>query len=123
MVYLYVFLGGGFGCVLRFVIANLLMRATSLNFPFSTLIVNVLGSFGIGILFTLFNTKPQFTSTIYPIFIVGFLGGFTTFSALSLETLLLFKNQETGLAFINIGANFLLCLAAAAFGIFIAKHF
>ncbi|MDW8296605.1 MAG: fluoride efflux transporter CrcB, partial [Raineya sp.] len=84
--FLWVFVGGGLGCVSRYGINILASAIFSTRFPLGTLIVNVIGSFLIGIFFALHKE----TAEKYRLLLVtGFLGGFTTFSAFSYETLAL----------------------------------
>jgi CrcB protein len=109
----YVFVGGGIGSAFRFWVATFMQKTVSLHYPYGTLTVNVVGSFIIGfIMMYLDSRSPAFTFW-RQLLVIGFLGGFTTFSSFSWDTITLFKNHETGFALLNIGANLTLCLLAA----------
>jgi len=87
-------LGGFLGTVLRFVISRYFQVHYASVFPWATFLVNIVGSFLIGTLFGLAE-KGDFLSPEWRIFLaVGFCGGFTTFSSLSLDAFLLIRNDE-----------------------------
>lgn len=100
----WVFLAGGLGCLSRYFVGLCILPI--MGFPIGTLIVNVVGGFLAGIVASKY---PQFRI----IFLTGFLGGFTTFSAFSLECLVFMQNQQvlTGIAYICVSV-FLSILAA-----------
>ena len=77
--------GGAVGAVTRFWIANQLIRLVGTEFPLGTILVNILGSFILGILFEPISTKWGSMREIHSFFVVGILGGFTTFSAFCLD--------------------------------------
>ncbi|MBA3645915.1 MAG: fluoride efflux transporter CrcB [Gemmatimonadaceae bacterium] len=119
MVLLYVALGGAVGSVLRYIIGGAVQRATHAGFPYGTLAVNVLGCFLIGFLIkTYMNAEPS--SPTRALLVVGFCGGFTTFSAFSSETLGLFEGGAYARAALYVGASLLLCLGATAGGLMVA---
>lgn len=112
---LFVFIGGGLGSASRFAI-NLLASSQGLTrFPWATLTVNATGGLVIGILGALLWGKPS-DHPLRLLLITGFLGGFTTFSAFSLETLQQFLSGQTKQALLNIVANNGLALALVALG-------
>ena len=88
---LLVFLGGGLGSSFRWLINRLI---PSDSFPYSTISVNLIGCFLIGILAGYILTHSQFKSDIYPLLIVGFCGGLTTFSAFALDNYNLIKSND-----------------------------
>jgi len=105
---LWVFLGGGLGAVARYGVSLALPRAEG-GFPWATLVVNVSGALLIGLCFAFMSGRESMRLFL----IVGLLGGFTTFSTLSLETLTLLQAREGGqaLAYVSLTlfAGFLAC--------------
>ena len=119
---IYVALGGALGAVTRYCLTRLSCRYLGTNFPYATLIVNSLGALLMGFLFGLFMLSVnKFSESLRLVLIVGFLGGFTTFSAFTLETYRLFANHNPGLALLNIVLNNGFCLLALGLGINLAK--
>jgi len=98
MLYLIVFLGAGIGGALRHGVNVASARLWGLGFPFGTLIVNVLGSFLMGLLAGYFAFRPGVAQHARLFLTTGILGGFTTFSAFSLDTALLVERHAYGLA-------------------------
>jgi CrcB protein len=95
---IYVFLGGGIGAVLRYLLTQLIGKSNGHQFPFNTFITNLLGCFLIGLLFSyFFKTKLSEPYTLF--WIVGILGGFTTFSSFGLEFVTLLRNGHIITAF------------------------
>ena len=109
-VLLQVALGGAIGSVLRF------LTVASIGAPVATLIVNALGSFAMGVLFVMLPIR------LAPLFMTGVLGGFTTFSAFSLDALRLYQNGQTAQAALYIAASVLLSLIAVAAGAALAQR-
>lgn len=91
---LFIWIFGIIGISGRYGIDLLLSRDPSTTFPIHTFIINILGSFLLGMVFALTLTKPSFSSTLYIGLSVGLLGGFTTFSTFSLQTLLLLQRND-----------------------------
>ncbi len=114
-------LGGGLGAMSRYGLVTLSTRLPG-AFPWGTLAVNVLGGFGIGALFLYGQRRPEWALAIRVWAITGFLGGFTTFSAFSLETLQLWSQGAQGKAVLNVLANVALSLAAVAAGMAFARR-
>lgn len=114
--YALIFLGGGLGSVLRYTIAGWTQRAADTAFPLGTLVVNVAGCLIIGFLAATL-TGPILIRDDYRIgLMVGVLGGFTTFSSFSIETLMLANDGQFVLALLNILFSVALCLTAAWLG-------
>jgi len=116
--WLLVGLGGFLGSVLRYGIGGLIQRlAPSEQYFFmGTLGVNVLGSFFIGLLGGLAESRGLLGLEARMLLLVGLLGGFTTFSAFSYQTLQLARGGQWGLAALNVTAQLLLGLVAVWFG-------
>jgi len=117
-IYLSVTAGGVIGSVARWALSLFLLNALGPGFPWGTLAVNVLGSFVIGLYFTL--TEPDGRFLVAPaarqLVLAGFCGGFTTFSAFSLETLLLVQRAEWMLAAVYTLGSVALWLVAVWLG-------
>lgn len=111
----YIGIAGGAGCVLRYLVAGLVQGRTGVTFPAGTLVANALGCLAIGYLAARFEaalTDPNIRAAI----LVGLLGGFTTFSTFSLETLKLAQNGQPWVAAANIGASLACCLTGVWIG-------
>ena len=116
MKFLFVFIGGGLGAMLRFFITSHLAGKMG-TFPIGTLTVNIIGNFLMGILFEIFLTREIAKSDMLNLFFaVGFLGGFTSLSAFSAETLVLIHHGEITSAVVNIIATFATALISCAAG-------
>jgi len=98
MLYLIVFLGAGIGGALRHGVNVGAARLWGFGFPYGTLVVNVLGSFLMGLLAGYFAFRPGIAQHARLFLTTGILGGFTTFSAFSLDTALLVERHAYGLA-------------------------
>jgi CrcB protein len=98
VLYLIVFLGAGIGGALRHGVNVGAARLFGFAFPFGTLIVNVLGSFLIGLFAGYFAFRPGVDQHMRLFLTTGLLGGFTTFSAFSLDTALLIERHDYWLA-------------------------
>ncbi|MFA6243037.1 MAG: fluoride efflux transporter CrcB [Candidatus Hydrogenedentales bacterium] len=117
-----IFLGGGVGSLLRYLIAGWTQRTSDVSFPLGTFVVNVAGSLIIGFLAATL-TGPILIRDDYRIgLMVGVLGGFTTFSSFSLETLMLANDGQIGLALLNVALSVTICLAAAWLGYRIGEY-
>ena len=103
--------GSFFGGVFRHLLSLLIQTKTTTNFPLGTLIVNIVGCFFIGIVLGIFE-KGQISYEWKLFLATGFLGGFTTFSAFSNETFILFREGYVGYALFYILASVLLGLLA-----------
>ena len=84
----------------------------SIDFPYGTLAVNLIGCLAIGFLSQLAESRGYFTAETRTLVFIGVLGGFTTFSAFSNETMNLWREGESLLAVVNIVAHLVLCLGA-----------
>jgi len=92
--YLYVFLGGGLGSSLRYWLSGLIPRYTGSQFPYGILIVNVIGCFFIGFLMSALEERFLINPALRVFLTIGILGGFTTFSTFSYETIAMMRDSE-----------------------------
>lgn len=114
---LLVALGGAIGSVARFKLSGwVLHQAPGWRFPAGTLAVNVIGCFIAGLLAGVAVKQEVFTPEARVFLFTGLLGGFTTFSAFGLETLLLLKRGEAGVAIANVVASIAAGLLVAWLG-------
>lgn len=114
---LLIFFGAGFGGVCRYWISNGTYWILGRQFPYGTLVVNASGSLLMGFLFTLFIDRLDgFAPQLRSLLLIGFLGGYTTFSSFSIETLNLFESGAWGAAIINIFFSVTLCLVLTWLG-------
>ncbi|SET28711.1 fluoride efflux transporter CrcB [Thalassotalea agarivorans] len=119
LIYVYVAIGGAAGASLRFFVSEIMLHFFGKGFPFATLTVNITGSLIMGILYGMLEQgiiEPSPTKTLLTI---GFLGALTTFSTFSLDTFLLFQEGQTIKAILNVFLNVVLCIGAAAIGLFV----
>lgn len=118
---IYIAVGGAIGSVIRYLMAIVVNKYWSSSFPLATFIINILGCFLIGFIIGLLEKYNLTDSNLKSILIVGFCGGFTTFSTFSQENLSLLQNQNTFLAFLYIGSSIFLGISAVWLGLMSAK--
>ncbi len=110
-------IGGFIGSVMRYLASGYVQQATkSVDFPYGTLAVNVIGCFVIGFLSQLAEGRGVFTSESRLFVFTGILGGFTTFSSFGNETMNLVRDSQMMNAFANVGANVVIGLFAVWLG-------
>jgi len=111
--FLYIFIGGGTGALLRYLSDRFAASLFNAKFPLGTLFVNCVGALLIGFLISFFDPhNPNAANTrLKLLLITGFLGGYTTFSAYSLETARCFMEGNVKQALLNILLNNALCVA------------
>ena len=116
--YLFIALGGALGSVLRFWLGNQIQHGYGAKFPLGTLVVNVSGSFLIGLFFTVTADEARFAAnaTWRNFLMIGLCGGYTTFSAFSLQTLILARDGEWACVGLNIFLSVALCLLGVWLG-------
>lgn len=122
MAFLWVALGGAIGAVGRYSVVQWAVTRWGSTFPWGTLAVNVTGSLAIGILAALLSSR-QTDPMVRLLLITGVLGGYTTFSAFSLETLTLIYEQRSLVALAYAAGSVLLGTVAAGIGYALAMHF
>jgi fluoride exporter len=99
-------LAGFIGTLSRYWLSGVVARRYGETFPMGTLVVNLVGCFLVGLLFHLLQERFIVNQTVRTVVLIGFLGGFTTFSSFGLQTFTLLQDGEFGLAALNIlGAN------------------
>ena len=118
---LLVLAGGGMGSLLRYGVSGFFTKSGS-NFPLGTLLVNLSGSFLIGLLWGI-SEKAVFHPNWKIFLFTGILGGFTTFSAYGLETFSLLRDGRTMFAMANILLNNILGIALVGLGFLVSRYF
>ncbi|MDM8558712.1 fluoride efflux transporter CrcB [Candidatus Parabeggiatoa sp. HSG14] len=113
--------GGAIGALLRFWVSNGVYTLLGREFPYGTLVVNVLGCLLMGFL-SVFMLERLISVEWRAALLIGLLGAFTTFSTFSLETLNLLINGEQTKALLNIFLSIFVCLFATWLGIQLAKQ-
>ena len=116
-------LGGGIGSVLRYLLYTRIDQMHGYAFPVGILVVNIVGSFLMGLLAWMLTEHLNFAEHHRIAILVGLLGGFTTFSTFSHDTLHLFLQGEYLAVVIHIVLSVLLCIIAAGAGLYLAKSF
>ncbi len=116
-------LGGAVGSVCRYLVGLATLRQFGPDFPWGTLTVNIVGSFAIGVLIELIVRKLDASPEMRLLLVTGFLGGFTTFSAFSLDAIYLFERGELVTAGIYVGASIILSLIAVYAGLALVRSF
>lgn len=116
MVYLLVFLGAGIGGMLRQAVNVVAAKFFGLGFPVGTLTVNVAGSVVMGVIAALFALRSDLPQELKLFLTTGILGGFTTFSTFSLDSVELWERGQGSMAFAYIGASLMLSLIGLVLG-------
>lgn len=120
---LLIFLGSGIGGVLRFWISKGIYLLINHQFPYGTLFVNTTGCFLMGLLYVITTEKIMlFSSEFRALLLIGLLGGYTTFSSFSIETLNLFENGQWLNGILNILFSVILCLQCSWLGIILGRN-
>jgi CrcB protein len=123
MKYMLVFLGGGLGAVSRYGLQGVVYRFFPSFFPLGTLLVNASGSFLIGFLMVALEERFLVNPSLRLFLTIGILGGYTTFSSFSYETIALLRDGQMLYGGINIAGSLICCLAAAYGGVLLGRLF
>ena len=122
MNWIFVGVGGFLGSVARYGVSTIFQRLAGITaFPYGTLAVNVLGCAAIGFLSQVAETRGILREEVWALMVVGFLGGFTTFSTFGNETYNLFRGQQAVVGLLNLGIQIGLGLAAVGLGRMLAN--
>lgn len=122
MPYILIAVGGACGAVARFALDSWVSWRGPSDFPWGTLLVNVSGTFLLGLLFALAAERGVLPADIRLPLLVGFLGSYTTFSTWMLETLRLTEQGAWLAAFLNAGGSVVLGMAAVVVGMTIGRN-
>jgi CrcB protein len=123
MGYLIVFLGGGIGAAMRHGINLAVARMLGTAFPYGTLLINVSGSFIMGLVAAYFAFTGDASQHWRLFLTTGILGGYTTFSAFSLDAALLYERGEMGLAALYVIASVVISIAGLFAGLALVRNF
>jgi CrcB protein len=122
MNYLLVFIGGGFGSTLRQIINIVSARVLGTAFPYHTFIINITGSIVTGLIAGYLAFKGEAAQPWRLFLMTGILGGYTTFSAFSLDAVTLYERGETGLALLYVLGSVVLSIAGLVAGLALVRH-
>ena len=122
MNYLLVFVGGGLGASLRHTVNIVCARCMAPGFPWGTFIINISGSIVMGLIAGYLAFKGEASQPWRLFLMTGILGGYTTFSAFSLDTALLYERGELGLAAAYVLGSVILSIAGLFAGLALVRH-
>ncbi|HEY3205086.1 MAG TPA: fluoride efflux transporter CrcB [Thermoanaerobaculia bacterium] len=114
--FLWICLGGAAGTGARYLLSGWALSALGASFPYGTLAVNVIGSFGVGLLMQVGLTTPVMSPTMRLALTTGVMGGFTTYSTFNYETIRYFQDGAWQVALLNVIITLLACLVAGFTG-------
>ncbi|MBT3071205.1 fluoride efflux transporter CrcB [Rhodomicrobium sp. Az07] len=122
MTYLFIALGGAIGSVARAAVSDAMVRLTGPFFPWGTILINITGSFIIGLFAALSVAGSRYGlhGDARAFVMIGMCGGYTTFSSFSLQTFDLLRDGKPWTALANVGISVVMCLAAVALGYILA---
>ena len=123
MNYVLVFVGGGLGATLRHVINMTCARCMGTAFPWGTFNINITGSTVMGLIAGYLAYKGEASQPWRLFLMTGILGGYTTFSAFSLDTAVLYERGELGLALAYVLGSVVLSIAGLFAGLALVRHF
>ena len=123
MAYLIVFLGGGLGAAIRHGVNLAFGRAFGTSFPYGIMLINITGSFVMGLVAAYFAFRGDAGQHWRLFLTTGVLGGYTTFSAFSLDVALLYERGEVGLAAVYVLVSVAVSIAALFAGLTLVRSF
>ena len=123
MNYVLVFIGGGLGASLRHAVNMLCARCIGTGFPYGTFIINITGSTVMGLIAGYLAFKGEASQPWRLFLMTGVLGGYTTFSAFSLDVALLYERGELGLAALYIALSVALSIGGLFAGLALVRNF
>lgn len=121
--YIFVMLGGAFGAVWRLIVGTFVLKIYSAVFPLGTFLINVTGSFLIGILMMLFVNRPGINANWRLFLVTGILGGYTTFSTFEWETFTVLRGGAGAVALLNVLLSVALGLGGVWIGAALSNRF
>ncbi|HTY58226.1 MAG TPA: fluoride efflux transporter CrcB [Bacteroidota bacterium] len=119
---LLVFIGGGLGAVARYLLQGAVYRITGASFPYGTIVVNIIGCFTIGLLMSSMEERFLAAPSLRIFLTIGILGGFTTFSSFSYETMALLREGDLLMGGLNVVASVAICLGATWLGLGLGRY-
>jgi fluoride exporter len=122
MNYVLVFVGGGLGSTLRYLVNIVCPRLFGTAFPYHTFIINITGSTVMGLIAGYLAFKGDVAQSWRLFLMTGILGGYTTFSAFSLDSMLLYERGEIGLALFYVVGSVVFSIAGLFVGLMLVRH-
>lgn len=117
MLLLYIAFASAVGGVSRYLLGGLIQRLSGGTFPMGTLLINITGSFLLGLIYRYSADSAAIAPEVRAMLTIGFCGGYTTFSSFSYESIRLIEDGQAGRAFVYVALSVLLCLGGTAMGI------
>lgn len=114
--------GGALGATGRFLVGKMMFRLMGPGYPWGTLTVNIIGSFVIGVVVTLLATRYNLAHHWQGFLVIGVLGGFTTFSAFSMEVALMLERHEITNAALYAGTSLIFGVGALFMGLYAGRY-
>jgi CrcB protein len=119
--YLMVGIGGCLGSILRFWLGNYIGGKMGTRFPYGTFVINITGSFLIGLVFAFLTARTQWSPNWRYLIPIGFIGGYTTFSSFEFETLRTIQDGQIGLGLLYVAASVIVGFVAVWGGMIAGK--
>ena len=123
MNYLLVFVGGGLGSTLRYIVNVVCPRFLGADFPYHTFIINITGSTVMGLIAGYLAFRGEASQAWRLFLMTGILGGYTTFSAFSLDAAVLYERGEIGLALFYVLGSVVFSIAGLFAGLVLVRYF